>query len=346
MQLTNPQSGRKGRLLATAAMTAAAAITMAGCATTSTSEEEVTEPAAWAPDRDITWIVPYSPGGGFDTYSRGIAQTMVDGGFLPDGVNVVIDNVVPLPQGIAGMFNAEPDGYTIGILPMPAAAAQELQNDSLAPWTTDDFTVLGSVDENAYVVYVADNSPFQTIDDLIAGSDMKAITVEEGSSSALAGVTTIAGLELDATTTYGAEGSAEVVAAALRGDADFFVYGSTDLTGFVDSGDIRPLLYLGTDEGKPDFPWLADTPTITEIGYPELAGSVTELRAIVGPPGMPDEVFAYLSDAIYSTMTSDLFETWAADAERQIVPKNAADASVAMRAQIAAMEILIPQLEG
>lgn len=345
MHSMNVRSGRKGRLVASAAMVAAAAITMAGCATSS-SPEEPAEPEGWAPDRDITWIVPYSAGGGFDTYSRGIAQAMVEGGFLPEGVNVVIDNQTPLPQGIAGMYNAEPDGYTIGILPMPAAAAQELQNDSLAPWSTEEFSVLGSVDENAYVVYVPSNSPFETMDDLIAASDLTAITVEQGSSSALAGATTIKGLGLDASVTYGAEGSAEVVAAALRGDADFFVYGSTDLVGFVDSGDIRPLLYLGTDADKPDFPWLADTPTITEIGFPDLAGSVTELRAIVGPPGLPDEVFAYLSDAIYQTMTSDTFIDWAADAERQIVPKDAAAARTALEAQIAAMQVLIPQLEG
>lgn len=347
MQLTHPQSGHRRRLVASAALAAVAAMTIAGCATTAASSEpEETEAATWTPGKDITWVVPYSAGGGFDAYARGIAQAMVEGGFLPDGVNVTISNESPLPQGIASMFNADPDGYTIGILPMPAAAAQEIQDPDAAPWVTNEFTVLGSVDENAYVVYVPSDSPLETLDDLIAASDLRAITVEEGSSSALAGAVTIAGLGLDATTTYGAEGSAEVVAAAIRGDADFFVYGSTDLVGFVDSGDIRPLAYLGTDEGKPDFPWLADTPTISELGYPELAGSVTELRAIVAPPGMPEEIFAYLSNAIYETMMSDEFKAWSTTAERQVVAKNAADAKDAVLAQIEAMKILIPQLEG
>lgn len=343
MNLTNPRSRRRRSLIASTAIAAVTALTIAGCSATSAPEE--TNVAAWAPDHDITWIVPYSPGGGFDTYSRGIAQSMVDGGFLPEGVNVVVSNQTPLPAGITSMFNAKPDGYTLGLLPMPAASAQEIQDKSLAPWNTDEFTVLGSVDENAYVLYVSSDSKYKTIDDLIAGSNMKAITVEQGSSSALAGATSIKGLDLDATVIYGAEGSAEVVATALRGDADFFVYGSTDVVGFVESGDIRPLLYLGTDEGKPDFPWLADTPTVTEIGHPELAGSVTELRAIVGPPGLSDEIIAYLSDAIYSTMSSDVFTTWATDAGRQIVPKNAADARVALEAQIEAMKVLIPKLD-
>jgi len=344
MQLTTPKFGDRRRWIASAAFAAVAALTIGGCTATTTPEEPAAE--AWAPDRDITFVVPYSAGGGFDAYARGLAQAMVEGGFLPDGVNVVIANTTPLPQGIASMYNADPDGYTIGILPMPAAAAQELQNPDAAPWITEDFSVLGSVDENAYVVYVPSDSPFETMDDLIAGSDLRAITVEQGSSSALAGAVTIAGLGLDATTTYGAEGSAEVVAAAIRGDAEFFVYGSTDLVGFVDSGDIRPLAYLGTDESKPDFPWLADTPTISELGFPELAGSVTELRAIVGPPGMPDEVFAYLSNAIYEAVISDEFAAWSATAERPIVPKNAADARLAVLAQIEAMKVLIPELEG
>lgn len=42
------------------------------------------------------------------------------------------------------MFNAKPDGYTVGILPMPAAIAQEIQDPDLARWKTRDFTVLGS----------------------------------------------------------------------------------------------------------------------------------------------------------------------------------------------------------
>lgn len=321
---------------------------------TATEDAAATEPAGNEtaagdaelafPEDDISWIVPYSPGGGFDTYSRGVAKTMEQVA-MPDGVNVPVSNITPIQEGIVTMFEAEPTGYTIGILPMPAAAAQQFQFPEVSQWETDKFTVLGSVDENAYVVYVPTDSPYETIEDLMGASGLKALTVEKGSSSSLASLAAISGLGLDAELLYGAEGSQEVATAAIRGDVDFFVYGTTDVIGFVESGDVRPLLFLGTPEQRPEiFEWLADVPAAGDVGHPELEGAVTELRAIVGPPGIPDDVAQYLSDALWETMQSDEFKAWAEEAGRPIVPRDAASAKEAVDKQIAAMEELLPRL--
>jgi tripartite-type tricarboxylate transporter receptor subunit TctC len=303
--------------------------------------------AACTFERDVEWIVPYSPGGGFDTYSRGIAEVMQQEGFLPGDPNVVIRNVTPLPQGITQMYTADADGYTVGILPMPAAIAQQIQDPEVARWKTEEFTVLGQVDENAYVVYVPADSPYQTIEDLIAASDLNTVTVEQGSSSALAGQAAIEALDLDATVTYGAEGSSEVVTAALRGDADFFVYGSTDVVGFVDSGDVRPILFLGTEDQRPEaLPWLQDVPSAADIGFPDLAGTVTELRVIVAPPDVPADMTECLRTALSETMASQAFIDWAVEAERPIVPRDAEEATANVTAQIEQMEILVPELSS
>jgi tripartite-type tricarboxylate transporter receptor subunit TctC len=338
------------RLRFTGALAAAtvAGLTLASCGSNSGSESASTGTGGegWAPDKDITWIVPYSAGGGFDVYARGIAEVMQQTQ-LPDGVNVVVRNMPPLPQGITSMFNADPDGYTVGILPMPAAIAQQIQDPDMARWETNEFTVLGSVDENAYVVYVASDSPYQTIEDLEGKQGLRSLTVEEGSSSALAGLATIESLGLDANVTYGAEGSAEVVTGLLRGDADFIVYGSTDLTGFVESGDIRPLLFLGTEDQRPEsLTWLAETPSAESKGFQDLGGAVTELRLIVAPPNLPDDVATYLRDAVYATMTSTEFADWAAGADRPIIPRDWEAATEVMNAQIEQMEVLVPSLTG
>jgi putative tricarboxylic transport membrane protein len=226
-----------------------AALALASCGSkTGSDDASGGEAGGWKPTKDISWIVPYGPGGGFDVYARGVADAL-QRTQLPKGVNAVIRNMPPLPQGITAMYTAKPDGYTIGILPMPAAIAEQIQDPDLAKWDTEKFTVLGSVDENAYVVYVAADSPYRSIEDLKNKPDLRSLTVEEGSSSALAGLATIKALGLDAKVTYGADGSADVVTGLLRGDADFIVYGSTDLTGFVESGDIRPVMFLGTEDG-------------------------------------------------------------------------------------------------
>lgn len=298
----------------------------------------------WTPNKDINWIVPYSAGGGFDVYARGVAEVMQQTQ-LPDDVNVVVRNTPPLPQGISAMFNAKPDGYTVGILPMPAAIAQQIQDPDLAKWKTDEFTVLGSVDENAYVVYVAGDSPIRTIEDLKAKQGLRSLTVEQGSSSALAGLAAIKALGLDANVTYGAEGSAEVVTGLIRGDADFITYGSTDLTGFVESGDIRPVLFLGTEDQRSEsLTWLADVPSAESKGYADLSGAVTELRLIVAPPNVPDNVATYLRNAVYATMTSTEFADWATKADRPIIPRDWQAATEVMNEQIKQMGVLVPTL--
>ena len=315
------------------------------------ADEPAEEPAAepedmgWAPSGDVTWIVPYNPGGGFDTYSRGLAQVLSEGGFLPDGVTVVVENITPIQQGVAAMFNGDPDGHTMGILPMPAAIAQELINPEISPWSTGEFTVLGSIEENAYVLYVAADGSYQSIDDLMGASGLNSLTVERGSSSSIANVVASGALGLDAQINFGAEGSEEAATALIRGDVDYIVYGTTDLVGFMDSGDLRALLFLGTEDQRPEaLTWLADVPSIADVGYPEAAGSVTELRAVVMPPGLDDEVAEYWRNTLYEAMTSDDFAAWSEEAGRPIIPRDAESARGVMAAQVDTMRALDPDL--
>lgn len=295
------------------------------------------------PSENFTWVVPYSAGGGFDTYSRGFADVMAKN-HLPDGVDIGVENITPIAEGLSQVFTAD-NPYTLAILPMPAAAAQEIQFPDVAKWKTDEFNILGSIEENAYVVYVNANGPYQTWDDLKNGTGLKALTVERGSSSGLAAAVTIRGTGLDAELTFGAEGSQEVATALVRGDIDFIVYGTSDVLGFIESGDLKPVLFLGREEQRPaEFDWLADTPSISDVGFPDLAGAVTEMRIIVAPPSLTTDQLDYLKTAVSDTLADPDFAAWAADAGRPIVPRDAESAKTAVEAQIAKMKELVPQL--
>jgi tripartite-type tricarboxylate transporter receptor subunit TctC len=338
-------------LLATACGTesggdGAGAGTEAATATTADdATEATTDPETEFPTQNITWIVPYSPGGGFDTYARGLAEHMRSGGHLPNDVNIVIENITPLPEGISRMYNADADGHTIGILPMPAAIAQEIQFPDLAQWETREFSVVGSVDENAYVIYVEGDGPYEAFEDLQSAPDLRSITVEKGSTSSLAAVTAIETLGLDAKISFGAEGSQEAATSLLRGDVDFLVYGTTDLTGFVESGDIQPVLFLGTEDQRTEsIEWLADLPGLADAGHPDAAGAVTELRAIVAPPDVPEAQLGILRQALADTMADPAFQSWAEESSRPLVPRDADSARGAMQDQIKHMEELVPRL--
>jgi len=331
---------RRGRTLVAAI---AAAGLLAACSSSSDSGSPTPSPdpspapAPAEPDfelaRTVRYIVTYSPGGGFDTYSRGFAQVL--GENYANGQSIVVENITPIQEGVNTIFTAEADGYLIGMLPFPAAIAQEILFPNVSPWVTEEFTILGSIEENDYAVYVRSDSPYQTLADLKAGTGLKALTVEKGSSSSLAALAAIGGLGLDASLIFGAEGSAEVAAALIRGDIEFVVYGATDFTGFVESGDIKPILFLGAEESKPDVAYMRDVQTARAAGYPELEGAVTEVRLIAGPPGMSPAVEAFWKAKVAEVLFSAELKAWSEAAGRRIVPRDAASAQAVVDAQIA-----------
>lgn len=78
------------------------------------------------PSKTIIYIVPVSPGGGFDTFSRMIIPYLKK--YLPGKPNIIIRNA-PGGEwniGITKMYRAKPDGHTIAILNMPANAVNQV----------------------------------------------------------------------------------------------------------------------------------------------------------------------------------------------------------------------------
>jgi len=316
-----------------------------GSSTTDTTLGETTttvEPD-FALSGGVEWVIPYKTGGGFDAYSRGMSDNLSASGAIIESVTPI--NIDPFVKGVSTLFNRDADGQTIGILPMPASVAQEIAFPELAKWKTDQFTILGSIEENGYVVYVSAESKYANVADLKAGTGLKSITVEKGSSSAIANVVTTEALGLDATLAFGVASSEEAVLALIRGDVDYIVYGTSDLVGFVDSGDIKPILFLGTPEQRPaGLTWLAAVPTAADAGFPELEGVVTEMRLVVGPPGMTPKMVAFWEAAVAKTLASPEMAKWSVDAGRPLVPRSAADARELFAKQTAEMQKLVPKL--
>ena len=88
------------------------------------------------PSRDITFIVPYGPGGSTDPISRQFA------GQLAKELNATI-NVENKPGGSATIgtgqvIRAKPDGYTIGLTSNSVLAYQPLVNKALARKSPED----------------------------------------------------------------------------------------------------------------------------------------------------------------------------------------------------------------
>jgi tripartite-type tricarboxylate transporter receptor subunit TctC len=78
------------------------------------------------PSKTITYVVPTSPGGGFDTFSRMIIPYLRK--YLPGNPNIIIKNAPggEWKIGINKMYRAKPDGHTIAVLNMPANALPQV----------------------------------------------------------------------------------------------------------------------------------------------------------------------------------------------------------------------------
>ena len=89
------------------------------------------------PQRTIRLIVPYAPGGGTDVFSRLLASRIEQ----ELGQTVVIDNRAGGASviGTQAVANAQPDGYTIGMVDSAFVTNPGLLKDKLPYDTRKDF---------------------------------------------------------------------------------------------------------------------------------------------------------------------------------------------------------------
>ncbi|MFN3144674.1 MAG: tripartite tricarboxylate transporter substrate-binding protein [Paracoccaceae bacterium] len=91
--------------------------------------------AAWADypmDDEITFVIPYSPGGGFDTIVRQFAPALGEA----MGATVVPENISGAggARGGQAVHRADPDGYTIGIYNIPSSPVNEVSIAISTSW--------------------------------------------------------------------------------------------------------------------------------------------------------------------------------------------------------------------
>ncbi len=142
------------RLLASAV----ALLTLLGCS-------EATEgPDMAYPRKPIKVIVPFSAGGGSDSFVRILQRAIREEGLLPHPL-VVIN--VPGAGGAIGsrrVRNASPDGYTILCLHEGILTSKY---SGRTPYGPEAFRAIAATGQSSLVICVREGSPFQTLSDLM-----------------------------------------------------------------------------------------------------------------------------------------------------------------------------------
>ena len=261
--------------------------------------------AEYPADDNITFVIPYSPGGGFDTIVRQFAPALEEA----MGTTVVPENIKGAggTRGGQAVHRSDPNGYTIGIYNIPGLTVNEVTGRDQG-FKLDEVTWIANLAVARYGLAVAANSDINSVDDLCSmGNPAK---MSDTGASSTASVTTrisfgIMGCEIVDVTGY--SGSNDAMIAVISGEVDATIKPISSLKKYLagdGSGDLKLILTLTEEEAVPG------VATVTDIGHPELA-KFTLNRVIGGPPGLSDDVVAAIEEGLRKASASGAVTSWA-----------------------------------
>ncbi|WP_372618051.1 Bug family tripartite tricarboxylate transporter substrate binding protein [Falsiroseomonas sp.] len=285
--------------------------TLLGVAASSATALAITGPAraAW-PERPITMIVAFPPGGGTDVAARTLAR------FLERELG---QSVVVLNRGGAGgeigwaeLARARPDGYTVGFINTPNLLTIPIERR--ARYKLEDFAPIANIVDDPGGFFVPNDSRFRTLADLVAYAranpgDVTYGTTGIGSDDHLATLAfqRLAGVEL---THVPFSGAAQVRSAILGKQIDVAAMNMGEGLADMRQGQLRPLGQMA--EARWD--QAADVPTFREQGFDVVQGS---MRGLAAPAGVPAETRERLATAVRRVMEDPEFRRLA---EQQALP--------------------------
>ena len=274
------------------------------------------------PEKDIEFLIPYGPGGGFDTVVRKIAPKMEE----VLGVNVIPTNM-PGANGRKAatyLMNSEPDGHTIMIFNIPGHGLGAIRGEDIG-YDIEAVTWLGQVGQDGYVVMsAADNEEIGSIEDVVA-LDRPVKIPDQGPSSTshMANQITWATLGAEPQFITGYKSSQDYTTAVLRGDGDLTMVVSGSAARYNANDDFNILAEFSDDQLFPDAPDGAD------LGHPDL-NNLQLRRVVAGSPGMPEDVVQALSDAIVAAVNDPEVQAWAEETGNPMPALDASEATAAV----------------
>jgi tripartite-type tricarboxylate transporter receptor subunit TctC len=257
--------------------------------------------AAQYPDRPVTLLAGYPPGGLVDVVSRLVAEGMK--GKYPAGLNVVNRPGAAGSLAVAEVTRAKPDGYTIVLTPQSALVIAAQMQD-LAYKTPDDYDPVINLVAYYPMIAVRTESPYKTAQDLVADARTKPGAIRVGSP----GEGTSSHLNLEEfmrvtgtkMTHVPFQGWGQSSPALLGGHIEAVVAQPGELKGQVDGKRMRVLVNF-TPKRHPVFP---DVPTAKELGW-DVSNGVWYM--LLAPKGTPAAVMRHIHDAAKAAIEDPKF---------------------------------------
>lgn len=253
------------------------------------------------PAKPIRFIVPYAVGSGPDVATRPVVERM--GQIL--GQPVVVEN----PASAGGIIGSQriarsaPDGYTFGFANNITLAVNKSFYESL-PYDPDtDFTLVGLLFDNPYILVARPGLPVNSVQELMAyaranpGRMSFASGTGIGSGSHLTGEMMKAKGKLDIIHVPYRSGS-QAVSDLVAGRVDIMFDNVIAVQPFILNGAVKPLA-VTTIRRLSQFP---NIPTMAESGFPGF--EAVAWGGVVAPAGLPAPILERMNAVIAEAMKS------------------------------------------
>jgi len=253
-------------------------------------------PAAHAqnyPDRIITLVSPFPPGGPSDTTARMIIGPMSKA----LGQQIIVENVTGAGGTIGSnrVAKAKPDGYTIMVSGSGTHAAAEFLNKDL-PYRSTDFEQIGLINISPVVLVARVGVPANTLKDFVAYLHNNEKKVTEAD----AGVGSISNLACSVfhsvadvhPTVASYRGTPQATMDLVAGTVDFGCNQIVNIVPHIKSGKLKAYAVTGDTRS----PMLPDVPTTTEAGMPKF--NLTVWFGLSAPKGTPRPIIDKLNKAL------------------------------------------------
>ncbi len=254
------------------------------------------------PEKEISLICPWPPGGSSDLITRSMAQVAKK--YIPKSLIVInrdgANGVVATTENV----RTAPDGYTILIGTSGLFTATPLVQKKVG-YKQDDFEFIVGMTNEPMVLTVHQTSPYRSIEDLIKTAKEKNLVIRY-SNSGLGGIPQLcaayffqmAGVKSQP---IPFKGGGPAMTAILGAHVDVGVGHPGEAMPHIKAEKLRPLVISSLKR----FPDLPDVPTMKEKGYDIDMGVK---KYIFAPKGLPAEVRAYLVENLTKVIQDEDFK--------------------------------------
>ena len=251
------------------------------------------------PQKQITLVVSYAPGGNVDLRARTLGTAVSK--ML--GVPVIVENKPGANGNIGHEFvaKATPDGYTLVLATMGPMAVSSYVYPRLGFHPEESFQPIALIEKAPLVLVTRSDKPFQNVKDVVSYGQKNSDKLSFGNAGTGSAHHLSAELFSQSTgiksLSVPYKGGSQAANALLTGEIDLLFEQSYAALPSISTGKVRALAV--TSEKRMSS--LPNVPTLIELGYPKAA--VYNWLGLAAPKGTPPQIIKKLNEAFNQALS-------------------------------------------